>query len=135
MPSKSISVPMKVISEANSRDFWAKSHMRKKAQKGVIGLLLPSYGIEKRFPVEITMIRKGKKLLDDDNLQSAFKYIRDAIADYFIPNLRPGMADSRPGFTWKYDQEISDHYGFTVIFQWAEGNSEFEREDHLFSVN
>jgi hypothetical protein len=46
----------------------------------------------------VTLIRVAPRKLDDDNLQSGFKALRDGIAD------RLGVKDNDPRVKWKYDQ-------------------------------
>lgn len=53
-------------------------------------------------PLVVTITRHGKRKLDDDNLASACKYVRDAIADVI------GIDDGSPLYTWVYRQMIGD---------------------------
>jgi len=101
---KKIDVDCMVISESNKREHWRAAHARHKKQKATIRKSLTVENIPRLMPVKITMIRVGKKKLDSDNLQGAFKYVRDAIADYFIPGLLAGRADDDPGLHWEYSQ-------------------------------
>jgi hypothetical protein len=43
--------------------------------------------------------------LDSDNLVTAFKFLRDAIAADLAPGLPPGRADEH--FDWEYAQHIT----------------------------
>jgi hypothetical protein len=43
--------------------------------------------------------------LDTDNLQGAFKWIRDEVANQLVPGKQPGRADDDPRISWEYDQE------------------------------
>jgi hypothetical protein len=113
-----VSIPLKIVSEANIREHWTKSHKRRKSQKQIVRAVLSSHKIPTTLPVTITMIRKGKKNLDSDNLQTAFKYIRDAISEHFFPMKKPGHADDHPLFTWVYAQEISKTYDISIVFAW-----------------
>lgn len=54
--------------------------------------------------------------LDYDNLVHAFKNARDAIADFLIPGLAPGQADSTPGLSFQYQQEKSKEYYIEIHF-------------------
>jgi len=56
------------------------------------------------LPCTVHLIRIGRKL-DSDNLQGAFKYIRDAIAELLVPGLATGRADDDERITWEYAQE------------------------------
>lgn len=60
--------------------------------------------VEKKLPAHIKLTRVAPRILDSDNLPVSMKYFRDAIADYFIPGLAPGRADSNERLTWSYDQ-------------------------------
>lgn len=71
--------------------------------------------IKIELPCEITMIRYGPRLLDSDNLQTAFKSIRDKIADLLIPGLAKGQADGDPRLIWRYDQQKSKTYNIRLI--------------------
>jgi len=52
------------------------------------------------FPLTVSMIRIAPRPLDDDNLQGAFKYIRDEIARCL------GLSnDAGPEVKWRYAQE------------------------------
>lgn len=46
----------------------------------------------------MTITRVSPRKLDDDNLQSACKYVRDQIADLI------GVDDGSPLYTWRYSQ-------------------------------
>ncbi len=58
-------------------------------------------------PIIITITRVGPRRLDDDNLASACKYVRDAIA------ADVGVDDGSPLYTWQYRQHIGK-YGVDV---------------------
>lgn len=74
--------PIKVISEANNYDHWNTKRKRKAAQADEITYELHNAldGKKIRLPCTVGFTRIGPKALDTDNLQSAFKSIRDAIA-------------------------------------------------------
>ena len=50
----------------------------------------------------ITLIACRRRLLDDDNLTSSFKHLRDAIADNLLPGMYAGRADAF--FAWECGQ-------------------------------
>ena len=99
-------IPLKVISAANAREHWAKKARRVKRERQA-ALIIQKHSL----PCTVTMIRHGKKRLDGDNLQSAFKGLRDGIAD------RLGIDDADSRVTWKYDQDIQPYYGVTVTVE------------------
>lgn len=86
-----ILLPIATVSEANKREHWALKHKRISYQKQLTYILLRNrikelgIGISKK-PVKITCIRHGKRMLDDDNLASAFKAIIDGVASVFEMN-------------------------------------------------
>lgn len=110
-------MPIHVVSEMNQKEHWAVAHKRHKKQKEGVKLYLTANAIPRMFPVKVTMIRVGKRRLDSDNLQAAFKYVRDAIADYFIPGLQAGRADDDLGFYWCYDQ-IKGEPSIVIQLDW-----------------
>jgi len=106
------------VSESNTREHWTKAHARHKKQKEIVLLQMLAQSVPKKLPVAITFVRLGPRCLDDDNLASAFKYIRDTVADYLIPGLAPGRADNDPRITWHYEQEKSSIKGIKIRFYW-----------------
>lgn len=72
----------------------------------------------KSLPCHVKMIRIAPRFLDkDENLPMAFKYLKDAIADYFIPGLQPGRADDDDRITWEYGQEKGKVRQYAVKIQ------------------
>lgn len=59
-------------------------------------------------PLLVTITRIGKRKLDDDNLQTAAKYVRDQIA------AEVGLDDGSDQYTWRYEQRIGKEYGVDV---------------------
>lgn len=91
------------VSEANSRDHWAKKAKRVAAQRRFSHWCLEAHilrgGLVLPFPLIVTLTRIAPRELDGDNLQSALKATRDGIADYF------GVDDRDPRIEWCYGQE------------------------------
>lgn len=94
--------PLRVISEANCRDHWRAKDRRRKAQqletsvewKRVIGarrIVLPCV---------IRLTRIGCQKIDDDNLASGFKAVRDQIAKEI------GIDDGSELLRFEYAQEV-----------------------------
>ncbi len=104
------------VSENNVKEFWAKRYKRSSHQKRTILSILAQNKLSISVPCKVCMIRLSPRSLDSDNLQGAFKYIRDAIADYIIPGLRPGQADSNLEIEWEYAQQKSKKKGIKLIF-------------------
>lgn len=98
-----LELPLKTISLTNTHQHWRKIASLHKKQKGIIYLSLVNKPLP--LPCSVTLTRVSPRSLDDDNLPSAFKAIRDQIADLLIPGLPPGRADSDPRIEWIYKQK------------------------------
>lgn len=59
-------------------------------------------------PLLVTITRIGKRKLDDDNLASACKYVRDQVA------AEVGIDDGSDQYTWRYEQRVEKVYGVEV---------------------
>jgi hypothetical protein len=100
-----LEIPIRTYSEANVSEHWFKAAKRHTAQKDMVRLYWlksPKKGIT--VPCTVKLTRIGKRLLDSDNLQVSFKWIRDKVADILIPQQAAGQADGDPRITWLYDQ-------------------------------
>lgn len=89
-----VMLPVKTISEANARCHWAAKANRAKRQRHVARALTAAHPL----PVVVTITRYSAGTLDDDNLRSALKAVRDGIAD------RLGVPDNDPRVRWCYAQ-------------------------------
>lgn len=103
-------LPIKTISEANCSEHWAKKSKRHNAQKFRIWAHFKNEKPKINLPCKIKLTRYGKRMLDSDNLLSAFKWIRDEISAYIIPGLNPGKADDDTRIKWEYKQKIGKTY-------------------------
>lgn len=107
-----ICMPLKTVSEANTWDTWRPRHARQKAQKAMVYMyLVRSRDLIETIPrpYKITLTRIGKRILDDDNLQSSFKSARDQIADFL------GVNDGdRKAVHWAYKQQVGKEYAVCV---------------------
>lgn len=117
---QSIFIPLKIVSEANLREHWRISYKRHKDQKNVVSFELIVRYVPRKLPVTVTLTRVSPRTLDDDNLLTSLKYIRDAIAEYFVPGLQPGRADNDNRITWKYSQDKSVHKGVRLTFDYPD---------------
>lgn len=91
-----------IISEMNSRCHWAARARRFKAQAAAVRQALSAAHFIAPPPFErctITLTRVGRRQLDDDNLASGFKAVRDTLADWL------GVDDGSERLTWSYTQE------------------------------
>lgn len=105
-----------VVSELNTMDHWTKKHIRHRRQKTCIKWEFLTNSPKATLPCVVEMCRMFPRKFDDDNLQGAFKYIRDAIADGLIPGKKAGMADSDPRIKWVYSQEKSSAQKIRIRF-------------------
>ena len=105
-----VCVPMKLPSMANLRLHWAVKAKTVKAQRHAAGLALRTDGrhfleawrhmdANPRLRLYVTLTRQGPRKLDDDNLQSAFKAVRDEVAAFF------GIDDGSDRWRWQYHQQ------------------------------
>lgn len=89
-----VMLPLKTVSEANGRDHWRVKARRTRLQRHTArALVRPS-----ALPVTVTLTRYSAGTLDDDNLRSALKAVRDGIADAF------GVPDNDPRLCFTYQQ-------------------------------
>jgi hypothetical protein len=90
-------VPIKIQSTANLREHWAVKYKRVDSQKSATAYRFPKR--ELRPLLKVKLVRVSPRELDDDNLRSALKSVRDAVASC----LR--VDDKSPLVTWEYGQE------------------------------
>lgn len=111
-----IPLPLHIVSEMNVREHWAvrmkrKSGHRKTAMFNCLGKLdlyrqLIHSGAN---CVTVTLHRIGKRIMDDDNLASGFKAVRDGVADAL------GVDDGdRKRVRWKYSQSTGKSYSIVI---------------------
>lgn len=112
-----ITLPLKLVSEANNRDHWRTKNARKQKILAMLNTYWTSDAIE--LPCEITLTRVSPRRLDWDNNVCAFKGIRDMVADKLIPGLRPGRADDDDRLTWIYRQESRGPKVYSVIIRFS----------------
>lgn len=131
-------LPIRTVSEANTKEHWTKSSRRHKHQQYLIRHAFLREPREILFPCTVKLIRMSGRFLDkDDNLRMAFKWIKDEIADCLFPDDRKvyvdkkgivralkGRTDDNPTVTWEYDQEKSRRCGIRIEIEDAN-----ERED------
>lgn len=105
-----IELPIKVISEANSRGHWGGRASRFKKQR--LDVRLTCNRAIKPLPDNataiVTLTRLGKRTLDTDNLSGAFKAIRDEIAAMM------GIDDGSERIEWRYRQLYPLEYGIRI---------------------
>ena len=110
-----ILVPVRIVSEANSRDHWRKSAVRKKSHRSTAMLLCrAAHNWQVPNPnrnYRVLMTRIAPRQLDDDNLASGFKATRDGIADAM------GIDDGSPRIRWDYSQERGEPHVYAARVQ------------------
>lgn len=106
-------IPLRVVSEANLREHWAKSHKRKKHHRETSALICRSFMRDIHLPpkMRVTLTRYGKQTLDDDNLANGFKAVRDGIAEAL------GIDDGSDRIEWRYRQEKAKVYDVGVTIE------------------
>ena len=113
-----ITIPSRIVSEANRREHWAAVAQRKRAHRAVACVLLKQRGQAPTNPwrVRVTLTRIAHRELDDDNLASGFKATRDGVADWL------GIDDGDPRISWRYAQESGAYgkYSATIKVEWDE---------------
>ena len=96
---------MDIVSEANNRDHWTTKRKRRILHDHLIRKYWSwKKPINLKLPCIIILSRVAMRKLDDDNLQTALKGIRDTIADLILPGLSKGKADGDPRLKWEYGQ-------------------------------
>jgi hypothetical protein len=104
----SFEIPRTFINHSNSGEHWATRSTRVKLHYSLIAIYWLKGRVGKvNLPCSVYFVRKGPLKLDFDNLGSACKTLRDAIADKLVPGLKPGRADGDPRITWHYSQETA----------------------------
>jgi hypothetical protein len=130
----SFDLPIKTVSEANCTEHWSVKAKRHRQQQLFIRLAYSRYLSHLLIDTaqgepcyQIKMIRIAPRKLDDDNLVSAFKWIRDELSELLIPEKAleyidkkgktkklKGRADSDERILWKYDQLINSPYAVRI---------------------
>lgn len=101
-------IPVRAVSVANLREHWATRANRNKKQRAMVAeslVSLPPYFKNTKQVINVTFTRHGKRKLDDDNLSSAFKAMRDEVAKQIN---RDDNTESK--VNWIYKQQPSKIY-------------------------
>src|SRR5688572_5357815 len=109
MPTIATFIPGLVpITTLNSREHWAvKSHRAKKEREWAL-LKLQSKGRPPELPVTVELTRHAARLLDSDNLVTAYKAVRDGVADWL------GVDDGDERITWVVKQRKAPKHPGTM---------------------
>lgn len=108
-----ITLPLKLVSEANNRDHWRTKHKRNKKIASMLMAYWPKEEIA--LPCKITIIRVGPRRLDWDNNISASKFLIDEISNKLLPGLARGRADGDDRLTWSCKQQRGGPREYSVI--------------------
>ena len=111
-----IHIPTETKSEANQRGWQGKAKRTKSARQIMYQTLWRHHGALTRFVehfhgqgcLRVTFTRLGGRELDDDNLRSACKSVRDTVAALMLGD------DRDPRFVWMYGQEPGGAVGVRV---------------------
>ena len=113
----SVTLPIKIVSEANLRQHWRKAGARKRLHRQTARLTLQQYArpMHEDVTITVTLTRVAPRKLDDDNLSSGFKAARDGVADWL------GIDDGSPRIRWQYAQERgrAGEYAARVCVVWS----------------
>ncbi len=106
----SLTIPLATKSEANMREHFRTVAKRKKDQRGIVHLKLGPMirGRKLQAACVVTLTRISPRELDDDNLASSFKAIRDQVAAEL------GIDDRNPIVKWEYGQEKNRARGIRI---------------------
>lgn len=97
MKSIAVTLPIRTYSLTNQRCHWMKKHRIAKGHR-LACLAIPKMD-GSWLPCVVTLTRIAPRELDDDNLTSSTKSVRDSVAD------RLGVDDRDPRVRWEYGQE------------------------------
>lgn len=100
-----LELPLRIESVANLREHWAVKARRTKQHRHLACALVPGHAL----PCVVTLTRIAPRALDDDNLRSGLKAVRDGVAD------RLGIDDRDPRVKWRYGQRPGKAKQYAVL--------------------
>lgn len=107
-----IEVPIRTISASNKREGWrARARRVREERDGVRTAWLAAGRPRLPVPCVVRLERRGPRRLDDDNLRSALKGVRDEVAAIL------GVDDADMRVTWKYRQTTGLKSGVTITIR------------------
>jgi len=106
-------IPLKLVSEANTREHWTKKHTRKKKQQQMV--YQAWHNLDVNLPINISFTRIAPRRYDSDNLVTSFKHVRDIICSLITPGLAPGRADDLDGISFEYHQHRGEKKEYKII--------------------
>lgn len=110
-----VQIPLRLDSMLNLRLHHMSKHRKVKAQREAVAWVVP-LGLP--VPCTVILTRIAPRELDGDNLQGAFKAVRDSVAQ------RLGVDDKDGPITWLYSQERGKtrEYGVRIAITPRTGN-------------
>lgn len=107
-------IPIRTVSALNAREYWRARAKRVKAERSATAWMLTAHK-PPELPVTVTLTRVGPTngLDEGDNLNSAFKGVRDQIAQWL------GVDDRSALVTWKYGQRRGKDWAVEVAIACA----------------
>lgn len=149
MPTITWKIPLKTVSEANLCEHWSASSKRHRTQQFFIRELFRKETQKAKLPCIVRMTRLASHMMDDDNLRTAFKWIRDEISECLVPTQKftyttksgriksiKGRADSDPRIMWEYGQEKDKVMGIRIeIIFMEDENGALETNTHADQIH
>lgn len=113
--TRTLLLPLRVVSEANAHTHWRVRQRRAKSQRFALALAWLAEDMPKgRKPTTVLLTRLAPRKLDSDNLAISCKHLRDAIA------AECAFDDRDPDCAWLYAQEKAREYGVRCEIVWAD---------------
>lgn len=75
-------IPVRTQTESNCNEHWRTRHRRSKAQREVTSAFLAELSGPPTPPCVVRITRVSRGTMDDDNLASSAKHVRDEIAKW-----------------------------------------------------
>jgi hypothetical protein len=117
--SVNLTIPIKILSEANNSDHWAEKKVRKDKIREAIDQAWLSLHEKPTAPCLILIRRIAPRLLDYDNLVYSMRSVTNKIAELILPGLAAGRADGDRRLKFEYaQQKMAKTYELRIeIFQ------------------
>lgn len=118
-----LEIPIYIPSMANARLHWSARSREVKRQRDITAVMFRANVRTKPCPpCTITLTRRGPRKMDDDNLISSFKAVRDQLAKEM------GVDDGSSDIQWKYGFEKSKDYSILIDIEevhknWKDGKA------------
>ena len=114
--SLSISVPIRLVSEANAHEHWRKRCARANGQRNAVrsvlwatlGSLAGRRRLDEWGSARVLITRVAPRSLDSDNAVGSCKHVRDEIAAWL------GVDDRNPRVTWDVEQRKGEPKQYAV---------------------